>query len=239
MNKRPNSILGGAGFYTVLGLCLVAVGAASWFLLTPRTAPGADGSAGSAEASAPQQQPVRAEEPSAQTAAPARVVTPEAPAVSAAGTPQMPEAAADDTPVAAEAPRLVVAPLKGEVVSAFSVDRLTYDETLADWRTHAGEDIAAAQGTAVLAACAGTVLSVEDDAMMGTTVVLSHSDGYQTSYANLQSKPAVKKGDSVSAGQILGAVGETSIAESAEGPHLHFAVTKNGDAVDPQAFLNR
>jgi len=145
----------------------------------------------------------------------------------------------DAAPVAAEAPNLVVSPLQGKVVSAFSEDRLSYDETLNDWRTHDGMDISAAAGTTVLAACAGTVLSVEDDALMGTTVTLSHSGGYRTTYANLQAKPTVKKGDQVSAGQILGAVGSTSIAEAAEGPHLHFSVTKNGSPMDPEDFLKR
>jgi murein DD-endopeptidase MepM/ murein hydrolase activator NlpD len=75
--------------------------------------------------------------------------------------------------------------------------------------------------------------------MMGTTVILSHGGGYETVYANLQSKPTVAKGEVVSAGQIIGAVGSTSIAEAAEGPHLHFSVTKGGELVDPQEFLKR
>lgn len=58
----------------------------------------------------------------------------------------------DDTPVVAAIPQVVVAPLEGEVVAAFSVDQLAYNETLGDWRTHDGVDIAAAEGTSVLAA---------------------------------------------------------------------------------------
>jgi murein DD-endopeptidase MepM/ murein hydrolase activator NlpD len=124
-------------------------------------------------------------------------------------------------------------------VAAFSQDQLQYSETLDDWRTHDGIDISAAAGTKVLAASAGTVLEVTNDELMGTTVVLSHSGGYQTTYANLQKKPLVSKGDTVSSGQVLGLVGETSLAEAAEGPHLHFSVAKNGDAVDPDDFLRR
>ena len=47
----------------------------------------------------------------------------------------------------------------------------------------------------------------------------------------------MKVGDTVSAGQIIGAVGTTAAAESAQPPHLHFAVTRDGDAVDPDQFL--
>ena len=150
----------------------------------------------------------------------------------------MPEVTVDDTPVVAEAPSVVVSPLQGEVVAAFSVDQLLYNETLDDWRTHDGVDIAAAAGDAVLAASAGTVLTVSNDPMMGTTVVIGHSDGYETTYANLQANPPVEEGQAVTAGQTIGAVGTTAAAESAQGAHLHFAVTREGEAVDPQSFLN-
>ena len=143
----------------------------------------------------------------------------------------------DDTPVVAEEPHVVVLPIQGEVLTAFSVDQLLYNETLDDWRTHDGVDIAAAEGDAVLAACAGTVSSITDDPLMGTTVVLEHDNGYQTTYANLQAKPNVEAGDPVSAGQIIGAVGTTAAAESGQ-PHLHFAVTKDGKAVDPNEYLS-
>ena len=73
----------------------------------------------------------------------------------------------------------------------------------------------------------------------GTTVTISHAGGYQTVYASLQEHPSVEIGDSVSAGQTIGAVGDTAAAEAAQGPHLHFSVTKDGDVVDPDDFLNQ
>ena len=152
-------------------------------------------------------------------------------------TKELPEVEVDHTPVAAEAPRLVVTPLRGDVLTAFSMEELVYSPTLGDWRTHNGVDIAAQQGTTVLAASAGAVMSVTDDPLMGTTVVLEHDNGYQTTYANLQAKPNVEAGDPVSAGQIIGAVGTTAAAESGQ-PHLHFAVTKDGKAVDPNEYLS-
>ena len=140
-------------------------------------------------------------------------------------------------PVTPVAPRLIVSPLSGETVAAFSMDELAYSETLADWRTHDGIDIKADAGTQVLAASSGTVLSVADDDLMGTTVVIAHDGGYETTYSNLQSVPTVAPEQYVSAGQVIGAVGTTSLAEASMSPHLHFSVTKDGEIIDPQEFL--
>ena len=147
--------------------------------------------------------------------------------------------AVDDiyTDVAPTPPVLIVDPLVGETVAAFSMDALQYSPTMGDWRTHDGVDIAADPGTQVCAASSGTVLDVRDDEWMGTTVVISHDGGYDTVYANLQSTPTVEVGDYVTAGQVIGSVGKTALGESAEPPHLHFAVTKDGEYVDPSEFL--
>ena len=122
------------------------------------------------------------------------------------------------------------------MLTAFSMEELVYNQTLGDWRTHDGVDIAADSGAAVLAACGGTVQAVTEDPLLGTTVVLAHDDGYQTTYANLQPHPDVAAGEEVSAGQIIGAVGSTAAAES-DMPHLHFAVSRDGKAVNPGEFL--
>ena len=230
-NKKWEALQGGAGFYITLAVCLLVVGVSGWMLLSDRG-----------------KEPAVVEENTApEVSAPAPEVTEEPePAVVETIQPQpveeaapMPEVEVDDTPVVVQAPRLVVSPLNGQVLTAFSVDKLVYDVTMDDWRVHDGVDISAKPGTTVLAACSGAVLAVEDDPMMGTTVTISHDGGYQTTYANLQSKPTVEAGDTVSAGQIIGAVGTTAKAESGQSPHLHFSVTKDGDAVDPEEFLKR
>ena len=252
-NKRWESLRGSIGFYGTMAVCLLAIAVSGYFLLTDRQeAPPLQD---------PQEKPVHTEIlmpedpgivsgtelPAAETPDPAPVTAellplpdngaesdpePDPKPVSA------PVSIPAPAPVVPEAPRLIVSPLKGEILAAFSVDDLIYNETLEDWRTHDGVDIAASVGTTVMAACAGTVAAVFSDSLMGTTVVLEHDGGYQTTYANLQPHPTVAPGDSVSAGQIIGAVGTTAPAESAQNPHLHFAVTRNGDVVDPDEFLN-
>ena len=236
MENKLKSVLSGTGFYVLLAVCLIAAAAAGYFLLfagdeeplPEEPAPRKAVSAPARDIYVPEAEPEE-EEPPAETAAPVEVEI----------VPTMPEAEADETPVMAEPPKLVVEPLKGEVLMAFSVDQLVYSPTLADWRTHDGVDISAKPGTTVLAATAGTVASVEDHPLMGTTVVIDHEGGYTTTYSNLQAKPTVQPGDLVTAGQIIGAVGTTAAAEAAQSPHLHFSVTQNGEAVDPNTFLDR
>ena len=235
MEHKLKSVLSGTGFYLLLAGCLIAAAVSGWFLLfigdkpdEEQAAPTETVSAPVESAYIPEPEP-EDEEPPVEASAPVPVEV--------EIVPTMPEVQVDDTPVMAEPPKLIVEPLKGEVLMAFSVDQLVYSPTLADWRTHDGVDISAKPGATVLAATAGTVASVEDHPLMGTTVVIDHQGGYTTTYSNLQSKPTVEPGDLVTAGQIIGAVGTTAAAEAAQSPHLHFSVTRDGEAVDPGAFL--
>lgn len=226
MKQKPTHLLGGVGFYAVLAVCLVAVGAASWFWLF-RDRP-AEAPASSAQANAPASIPADNQD----------AVVPQKPEIPGVPAQTVSETEPAEAVSAPEKP-LVVSPLNGAVVAAFSMDRLTYDKTLNDWRTHDGVDIAASAGTHVQAACAGTVKAVENDPLLGAAVTVEHDDGYRTVYANLEARPTVKAGDTVTAGQVVGAVGSTSIVENAEGPHLHFSVTKDGKPVNPETFLSR
>lgn len=129
-------------------------------------------------------------------------------------------------------------PVSGSTLMDYSMDKLTYHATTRDWRTHDGMDLAAMTGEPVKAACAGTVTAVFDDEFFGTTVVLTHPDGYTTRYSNLEAMPTVKIGDRLDAGEILGAVGHTALLESGEDPHLHFSVYLSNEPVDPMTYLN-
>lgn len=233
--SKWETIKGSAGFFVTMAVCLLVIGISGYYLLLDGNEealpPVVETPIAETAITAPEAEPVMSEEPA--------VVEVLAPEPVEEAPPVMPEAEIDDTPVVAEAPRLIVTPVHGEVLAAFSVDELAYNPTLEDWRTHDGVDIEAASGATVLSACNGTVLSVSEDALMGTTVVVEHAGGYQTTYANLQTNPPVEAGELVSAGQIIGAVGNTAAAESAQGPHLHFSVSKDGESVNPQEFLEQ
>jgi len=231
MQSKWDALKGNPAFFAAAAACLLLVAAGGWYLLREEPAPVIPDTL-PVETAAPA--PIPQAQPDPEPVEPEPLPDP-APAPQAAVS--MPEFIPDDTPVIVTPPRVVVAPLEGEVLTAFSVDQLVYSETLGDWRAHDGVDIAAAEGASVLAAGAGTVVSVADDPLMGTTVVIEHADGRRTTYANLQAGPAVEAGDKVAAGEPIGAVGQTAAAEAAQGPHLHFAVSKDGVPLDPGEYL--
>jgi murein DD-endopeptidase MepM/ murein hydrolase activator NlpD len=234
--KHQASIFGGAGFYIALLLCVLAAGVGGYFWLFA-------GNEAADPASDPP--PVTEVENPVTAKPPVEVVNPEPPVkeVEKPVTVVMPERETPPVmatpPVEPEPPALIVSPLAGETVGAFSADMPVYNETTKDWRTHEGVDISAPAGTTVVAAAAGTVQSVAVDDRLGTTVVIAHKDGYVTTYAGLQEEVSVTEGDSVSAGAQVGTVGNTTLTESALGAHLHFAVTKDDVPVDPADYLGQ
>jgi murein DD-endopeptidase MepM/ murein hydrolase activator NlpD len=101
-------------------------------------------------------------------------------------------------------------------------------------RYHAAVDMAAALGTPVKAAMDGTIATVGINSVYGKYIIVSHSNGFQTMYAHLN-LVSVSQGARVNQGAKIGEVGSTGYST---GPHLHFAVYKNGRAVNPLDFLH-
>jgi murein DD-endopeptidase MepM/ murein hydrolase activator NlpD len=97
---------------------------------------------------------------------------------------------------------------------------------------HTGVDFAAPSGTPVKAAAAGLVVVAQNAGSYGNHVVIKHSDGKYTLYAHFSAR-SVNVGDSVKAGQQIGAVGSTG---NSTGPHLHFEVRNSPTAFDASVF---
>ncbi len=129
-------------------------------------------------------------------------------------------------------------PVSGVIAKDYSQDNLIYNKTFNDWRTHSGIDIGADIGTSVKAAAAGTVESITDDPLYGTTVTIRHSDTLITKYSNLQPSLPVSTGNFVEAGAPIGNISESAPGESSEGPHLHFEIIENDKPINPKDFFN-
>lgn len=213
---KMKALFGGKGFYIALGLCLVTVGIIGYMVFFTK------------------------EPPAQEVVEPAPVVDQKPVVQQQEEEEPEPEPEEEEPQPVIQVEELlpqVISPLDGTTVTVFSMTELIYDETMADWRTHDGLDIQAAEGDSVKTAAAGTVTEVVNDELMGTTVVIEHADGYTTQYSSLQANPPVSVGQKVSAGDIIGTVGSTAAAESAMGPHLHFSVSKDGQIVDPSEYV--
>ncbi len=132
-----------------------------------------------------------------------------------------------------------ISPVSGKVITKHDLSVPVFSVTLEEWRVHSGIDVSCAEGASVFAAEDGVVSAVYNDPMLGATVEIKHEGDITTVYSNLvASEDYVKVGDSVVRGGRIGTVGDTSVSELAEEPHLHFAVKKAGTAVDPLAVIS-
>ena len=100
-------------------------------------------------------------------------------------------------------------------------------------RMHTGVDFGASTGTPILAADSGVVVSAGWRNGYGNTVLIDHGNGLATLYGH-QSRLAVRAGQSVAQGDVIGYVGSTG---NSTGPHLHFEVRKGGTPVNPMSYL--
>ena len=108
--------------------------------------------------------------------------------------------------------------------------------TTGEMKMHKGVDFSANMGTPVLATADGVVVKMEFKEKgkgYGRVIIIKHNDIYSTLYSQLSAfKVAV--GEKVKQGQVVGLVGSSGIST---GPHLHYEVRKNGEAVDPADYL--
>ena len=213
--KRVEQILIGKGFYIVIALCAAIIGVSIWSLF--RTPAQITPDESEFDEVLSEIAPVEEFEPQ-ESVSPADAEEPVSEEEAVA------ETASEVEPVW---------PVEGEIQREYSMDALQYDQTMSDWRTHDGLDIASELGNKVKAFRPGTVLRVYSDDLYGTTVVIDHGSGLVIRYANLEQVPTVYEGDQVAAGDVIGSVGETAKCESSQDSHLHLSAELNDESVSP------
>ncbi|PIR75799.1 MAG: peptidase M23 [Candidatus Magasanikbacteria bacterium CG10_big_fil_rev_8_21_14_0_10_43_9] len=120
------------------------------------------------------------------------------------------------------------APLKySRISSGYSNAR--FHPVIGRTTTHLAIDYAAPIGTPILATGDGTVIRASWNGGYGNFIAIRHNDTWDTHYAHL-SKYAIKAGDKVSQGDVIGYVGSTGWST---GPHVHYEMVKNGTKVNP------
>jgi murein DD-endopeptidase MepM/ murein hydrolase activator NlpD len=107
------------------------------------------------------------------------------------------------------------------------------DPLLGGLAHHSGMDFRAPMGSSARATASGKVVKAGWNGGYGRMVEIDHGNGFTTRYAHL-SKITVKEGQRISAGHEVGKVGSSG---RSTGPHLHYEIRKDGDAVDPIRFI--
>jgi len=121
-------------------------------------------------------------------------------------------------------------PVTGRFSSPFGLKRFFNHQAR---RPHSGLDIAAAEGTPILAPADGKIINTGDYFFNGNTIFIDHGQGLVTMYCHMNSIE-VKSGTQVKAGQQIGTIGMTG---RVTGPHLHWGVSLNNARVEPKLLL--
>ena len=130
------------------------------------------------------------------------------------------------------------APIEGgEIIAQFSPEKPLYSNTLKDWRTHNGIDIAAPEGTNVCNVFEGAVETIEQDDLMGNMVTVRHTDGKISRYASLATV-TVAEGQILKTGDVIGTVGKSMLLECGETDHLHYELWNEDQAIEPSFISN-
>ena len=124
-----------------------------------------------------------------------------------------------------------ISPVEGGLISSSFAYRT--DPFTKMWTFHYGLDIVAAWGNPVRATADGFILKINDDKLLGKSIIISHGLGFTTLYGHL-SKISVGEGQKVKRGDVIGNVGNTG---KAMGPHVHYEVRINDKRVNPYNYL--
>ncbi len=128
-------------------------------------------------------------------------------------------------------------PTGGKVIKDFSNGEMVKSNTMGDWRVHNGIDFSAEEGEQVVAVQNGTITAIDKDTLWGVSIEITCPGNLMVTYFGLQDNVNVKKGDTVTKGDIIGVAGKLPV-EAAEGIHIHIETTIDGKTVNPLDAMN-
>ncbi len=218
----PKKQGGGRGFFTVLMLCLIAIGgvAATTF---------------SDSLGEPPLEPETDTPTSVVTSVTTTTAKPVAVTPATTTTIITTTTATAETTETTKADSLFVLPLSNKVLTPYSEQPL-YNETLDTYRAHTAIDFDGEEGQPVRPFANGTVTMVEQDALWGGCVTMDHGAGVISVYRGLE--VSVEVGDELTTDDHLGLLADVP-CESDLGPHLHLELYKDGKTADAAALFDK
>lgn len=224
---KHDSDMSKASFVTIIVLCLLAIGAVSYFAIS-----GMKAKVKEDEKISSDNKTYSSNDSSYNSS----VTNPDfdIPAPSSSVGKTESEIPYDDTKSDAKtpaAPQTFILPVKGNVSKGYSDTALQYSATYGDMRLHTGIDILCKTGTDVKSAADGTVVSVEESATLGRVITVNHGGDIAIKYCGFESVN-VKEGDSVKCGDVLGTAG-TVPSEANDQPHIHIELYQAGEITSP------
>ena len=116
-------------------------------------------------------------------------------------------------------------------------DTMVFNSTLKRYSAHKATDFIAPEGSKVYCVWNGKVESIENTLLQGVSITVDHGNGLKTVYNSLADGNAVKVGQTLKKGDVIGEVSATNRQESFKTAHLHFEVVENGNSIDPIKYM--
>ncbi len=122
------------------------------------------------------------------------------------------------------------------VIKWYSDSELMYNETLKQWESHMAIDMTS-ENLDVYSVLDGVVTDVTTTYEDGTTITITHENGFVSKYSSLGEETDVTISDEVKKGEKIGTMSQSAADELLSGNHLHFELYKDGQKVDPANYL--
>ncbi len=126
---------------------------------------------------------------------------------------------------------------QGSIIKDYVSASVVYNQTLNLYSGHKAIDFAAQEGAEVYACYGGTIESITESKLEGITLTIDHGNGLKSHYNSIETNENLTIGQTVNKGDVIGYVSLNNRTEYKDGAHLHFAVTENGQKINPEKYL--